>query len=187
MSDRSFLCCYSIISIEFYIIGKPVHFPLQWCPSCNEHAFVGWAAQLIMWVGPKWNVKNVPATVHCPVGIDAVLSWMGDWMCFEWPRSLHQSGHLVYAPSISMPRSSNLEKARAIGQVEAGVPPESSCGIIWSEPWLVVPSPNWRQSSVKPVISKTDREVGVPRRQHPKKTGSSPLNCQYVLFIPCYW
>ena len=29
VSDRSFLCCYCGISIEFYIIGKPVHFPLQ--------------------------------------------------------------------------------------------------------------------------------------------------------------
>ena len=29
VSGRSFLCCYCIISIEFYIIGKPVHFPLQ--------------------------------------------------------------------------------------------------------------------------------------------------------------
>ena len=60
---------------------------------------------------------------------------MGDWICVLNDRSLHQSGHLVSAPSISMPRLSNLEKARAIGQVEAGVPPESSCGIIWSEPW----------------------------------------------------
>ena len=172
MSDRSFLCCYSIISIEFYIIGKPVHFPLQWCPSCNEHAFVGWAAQLIMWVGPKWNVKNVPATVHCPVGIDAVLSWMGDWMCFEWPRSLHQSGHLVYAPSISMPRSSNLEKARAIGQVEAGVPPESSCGIIWSEPWYHLQTEGkvlWNRWYQRQTAKWASQEDNTPRRpvHHP--------------------
>ena len=38
---------------------------------------------------------------------------------------------------------------------------------------------------MKPVISKTDREVGVPRRQHPKKTGSSPLiaNMSCCLFL----
>ena len=67
----------------------------------------------------------------------ALFVWL-DYQCFQvvhHDRSLHQSGHLVSAPSIRQPRLSNLEKARAIGQVEAGVPPESSCGIIWSEPW----------------------------------------------------
>ena len=43
--------------------GKPVHFPLQWCLICNNQAFVWWAAQLTMWVDPKWNVSNMPLFV----------------------------------------------------------------------------------------------------------------------------
>ena len=140
-----------------------------------------------MWVGPKWNVKNVPENVkQCIVLLVLTLlflSWMGDWMCFEWhlfvcldyqcfqvvhhDRSLHQSGHLVSAPSISMPRLSNLEKARAIGQVEAGVPPESSWGIILSEPWYhlqtegKVPWNRWCQRQTAKWASQGDN---TPRR-----------------------
>ena len=30
-----------LIGIVFYIVGKPVCLPLQWCPTCKDHAFVG--------------------------------------------------------------------------------------------------------------------------------------------------
>ena len=79
-------------------------------------------------------------------------------------RSLHQSGHLVSAPSISMPRLSNLEKARAIGQVEAGVPQNQVAALFGVSPG-------------RPTISKLKekfRETGDvkdrPRSGRPKKT-----------------
>ena len=50
-----------LIAIVFCIVGKPVYLPLQWCPTCKDHAFVGWAAQLIMWVAPKSNLPKVSA------------------------------------------------------------------------------------------------------------------------------
>ena len=81
--DRSYLYCYCIISIVFYIIGKPVHFFFQWCTICNNHAFVGWAAQLIIQVGPKWNVTNflpISSSVFSPVGIGSIVLWcLGNW------------------------------------------------------------------------------------------------------------
>lgn len=36
-----------------YIIGKPVCFPFKWCHTCKEHANVGWAAELSVWVAVR--------------------------------------------------------------------------------------------------------------------------------------
>ena len=71
----------------FYIIGKPVHL-IQWCPICNNHAFVGWAAQLIMPVGPKWNVTEFPANVKQFIHllVLTLLFWdvWGIELWFQW-------------------------------------------------------------------------------------------------------
>ena len=99
----------------------------------NMHLWAEQHSWLCGWIPNEMWKMSLP---QCIALLVLTLFWV-EWGigCVLNDRSLHQSGHLVSAPSISMPRSSNLEKARAIGQVEAGVPPESSCGIIWSEPW----------------------------------------------------
>lgn len=36
------------------------YFPVKWCHVCNKHAFMGWAAELSLWVGPEkddWMIE----------------------------------------------------------------------------------------------------------------------------------
>ena len=77
-------------------------------------------------------------------------------------RSLHQSGHLVSAPSINMPRLSNLEKARAIGQVEAGVPQNQVAALFGVSPGTI--------SKLKAKFRDTGDVKDRPRSGRPKKT-----------------
>ena len=77
-------------------------------------------------------------------------------------RSLHQSGHLVSDPSISMPRLSNLEKARAIGQVEAGVPQNQVAALFGVSPGTI--------SKLKAKFRETGDVKDRPRSGRPKKT-----------------
>ena len=77
-------------------------------------------------------------------------------------RSLHQSGHLVSAPSISMPRLSNLGKAPAIGQVEAGVPQNQVAALFGVSPGTI--------SKLKAKFCETGDVKDRPRSGRPKKT-----------------
>jgi len=80
-----------LIGIVFYMVGKPVYLPLQWCTTSNDHVFVGWASQLNMCVAPKLPMLN--SVLYSPVGIET---------CFE----------LFHGLELSI---SNKEQTRHIG------------------------------------------------------------------------
>ena len=65
-----------LLGNKSYTVGKPVYFPFKWCHICKEHAFVGWAAQLSMWVAPKM-CQNSPILL---LVFTLVLSCLLDWM-----------------------------------------------------------------------------------------------------------
>lgn len=55
---RAYLCCYCTGS-TVTIFGNVVHYPLQWHPICNDHTFVGRAAQLIVDPNPVfWGTQT---------------------------------------------------------------------------------------------------------------------------------
>ena len=97
-------------------------------------------------------------------------------------RSLHESGHLVSAPSISMPRLSNLEKARAIGQVEAGVPQNQVAALFGVSPGTI--------SKLKAKFRETGDVKDRPRSGRPKMTTPQedrfitlklPMSCLFLV------
>ena len=84
----------------------------------------------------------------------------------------------MYDPSSSntgekMPRLSLQDKARAIGQLEAGVPGYRVAAAFGVSP-ATISKLRTKFRETKLVMSRTDHGVAVPERQHPKKTGSSP-------------
>ena len=88
-----------LICIVFYIVGKTVYLPSQWCPTCKDHAFVGWAAQLIMWVAPKKNLPKCSANgKQCILllVLTLVLSCLVDWMIELSISNKEQTRHIGY-------------------------------------------------------------------------------------------
>lgn len=57
MFDRLFLVVTSLLGKKSYIFGKPDYSPLQRCHTCEEHAFVGRAAE------PESNSFILPSTL----------------------------------------------------------------------------------------------------------------------------
>ena len=132
-------------------IGEPVHFALHWRPVCNDGAFVGWAAQLFMWVGSQWNVPNFPASVkHCilllvlsQVPISSRWTAARHLIGSAWSTLLHalesgllvlfsQSGHygVCFKHRHAMFKQSGKGPWHRAGWSWCFL--EASCGIIWS-------------------------------------------------------
>ena len=118
-----------------YTIGKPVYIPFERCHVCNDHAFAGWAAELSIWVPPRKKLcqtfsANVKQLILLLL-LTLVLSfwhprcWQsGGWLASDcqhlWTRPCY-SDQLVSAPRICMPRLTDLERAHATRQLQAGL------------------------------------------------------------------
>lgn len=50
-----------LLGNKSYTIWKPVYFPPKWCHICKENTFVGWPAELSVWVAPMktTNAKHL--------------------------------------------------------------------------------------------------------------------------------
>ena len=121
-----------LIGIVFYIVGKPVYLPSQWCPTCKDHAFVGWAAQLIMWVAPKKNLPKcsangkqcilirlpgslqwLPFTVR-PVCAGVVNTDNGTWTCGGMSCSVMSPGSVCQSWTAGSKYGDDVENAMLI-------------------------------------------------------------------------
>lgn len=118
---------------------------LCWLPA---HLRSGWS--------PTENVPNIPPTgkhfCHLLV-FDSIA--LANWL-----------GTLSFPSMPGMPHLFNLDKAHAVRWVEAGISQKQALFGV-----SIVPLLNWWPSSVKQVLWKTGHEMGVPRKQLPKKTG----------------
>ena len=127
----------------------------------NMHLWAEQHSWLCGWVPNEMWKMSLP---QCIVLLVLTLLFWVEWGigCVLNDCSLHQSGHLVSAPSISMPRLSNLEKARAIGQVEAGVPQNQVAALFGVSPGTI--------SKLKAKFCETGDIKDRPRSGRPKKT-----------------
>jgi len=64
---------------------------------------------------------------------------------------------------VIMPRLSNTENAVAIGQLKAGVPQNQIAARLGVSPSTIS---KWKAKFGEPVMSRTNQEVGIPRKQH---------------------
>lgn len=62
---RLFLCCNNASWKWILHRWKPVYPPFKWRHTCQKHAFVGWAAELSVWVAPMKNVTNLCQVMLC--------------------------------------------------------------------------------------------------------------------------